>query len=428
MLPPTLDLGAMTLTPFDLFDADLPGFGLDSSSVRDFETELATTKADLTGAELDAFRTKYKATGFQRRVSSDLYRPALPFDTDEDGLTSADLSVLTSITEYATARGASVGFELIEDESDDPRSTDLTDVRSFGDQSEMTQSAIDSSEPNEPEINWINLTFRLGNVTGDVVVYDFTGNEVDVKVVERLGDHLQARIERVRAEGGPGLSNLILRLTPTSSQILNGLSRDSYLNIGANSVPTYYDIIDALERGQTWEDAIEERIQEARVDTPLSDQEASYQYLAYFRDNDTTTYPSAKEFEDIGYVYSTLYREVSVAAGSLEFTNLLDLFDSGGGVGNYELVEDFPTFGDESFASTLVQDDRVSFAAVARVDSRIAYIYINSPDQPEVATVAEQMLRTQIACLESPGERCAPMTMPEDLIPADRPRLAPPSG
>jgi hypothetical protein len=224
------------------------------------------------------------------------------------------------------------------------------------------------------------------------------------------------------------LSNQVLRLTPTVSQINNGLLRDRYLNIGLSSPPTYDDVVAALDGGKTWEEAIQERDVRGDSDDPLRDQPAKYQYFAYFRDNDSTEFPTPQEFESLGYVYVMLYQETSHSQAMTAYTGLLDSFDAGGGTGQYALDEDFPKFGDESFASFVVQDDRRSYAAVTRVGSRIAYIFFDVPDGPEVAPVAEVMMQAQLACLATPSERCTPMEIPDNLMPPERPVLNPPGG
>src|SRR3712207_5843100 len=76
---PGLDLAAMALTPIDLDDLGLPGFGQQTSAfltLQEQADQLATTGS--LGIDVEAVRSGLTTVGFQRRYGRQLGLPSRP--------------------------------------------------------------------------------------------------------------------------------------------------------------------------------------------------------------------------------------------------------------------------------------------------------------------------------------------------------------
>jgi hypothetical protein len=422
-----MDLAAMTLTPRDLDGVGLSGFGMSRGSHRDLETEVRIQTFEESADETASLRAKYEANDFRYRYISDLLRPVVPLQQQEDGDYDTDLRVSTGVTEYGTAEGAEAGFTLTEDESDDPNAQDVPDTRPFGEQSEMTRFSSFSSNLSTPPRYGLNLTFRLGNLVADVIVTDFTGTRPDPALIEQLGELLQARIEHVLADGAPGLSTRILRLDPIGGQINYGLTVDRYLGIGADNPPAFYEIIDAIAAGATLEEATGSPDTEG---TPSAgqDEPAAYQVFAYITDDSWPEPPTDEGLSTLGYLYVNLYDEVTPDGAAGRFADIRSAFSETPDPSQFRIVPDATEFGDESFTGVLSQDGWIFYAIVARVGTEIAYVYVGALDQPTAVPAIEDLMTAQLECLETSG-RCEPVAMPDALMVASgAPIIGPPEG
>src|SRR5215210_3175457 len=174
----TLDLAAMALTPSDLDDLGLPGFGQQTSAFLTLEeqAEQLASAANL-GMDADALGSRLAAAGFQRRYQRQLGLPAHP------GARPAQLRTFVApyIIEYASVDGAAAGIALLESEA----GTGMTDVpgtRVIGDRSEITRfrRLSDSGKPYQA----LDLTFQIGNLVAGVTVGEFEDREPNPATVE----------------------------------------------------------------------------------------------------------------------------------------------------------------------------------------------------------------------------------------------------
>ncbi len=197
-----LDLAAMALSPDDLAAVGMTGFGQRESAVLSL-AEQADQAAPGLASDPAAVRLALAQAGFERRYQRELGLPQRL-----DGASSRLQSFVTSyLLEYSSPEGAAAGFALLEAEPPDAKSRDLPGTREFGERSEITRLR-DSTASGEP-YRALDLTFQRGNLVAGVTIGEFGSREPDLLAVEALAARLLAKID---AGGGPGLSNLVVRL------------------------------------------------------------------------------------------------------------------------------------------------------------------------------------------------------------------------
>src|SRR5918995_1226333 len=130
---PPLDLAAMALTPLDLDDIGLTGFGQQTSAflgLKEQAEQYALTGAAMPSFESDAdeVRAALSAAGFQRRYPRQLGRLPRP------GAPPSRLRTFVApyVIEYATVEGGGAGFTLLESEPPDAEMKDVPGTRIIG--------------------------------------------------------------------------------------------------------------------------------------------------------------------------------------------------------------------------------------------------------------------------------------------------------
>src|SRR5215208_537547 len=136
----TLDLVAMALTPVDLDDIGLTGFGQQTSAFLDLEEQAEqVAHAGAIDPGMDEERAAVvsglAAAGFQQRYQRQLGLPAHP------GAPPSRLRTFVApyVIEYASVEGAATGFTLLETEGAGTGMTDVSGTRVVGDRSEITR-------------------------------------------------------------------------------------------------------------------------------------------------------------------------------------------------------------------------------------------------------------------------------------------------
>jgi N-acetylglucosamine-6-sulfatase len=235
----TLDLAAMALTPVDLDDIGLTGFGQQTSAFLTLEEQaeqLAST-ANL-GMDADALGSRLAAAGFQRRYQRQLSLPAHP------GARPSQLRTFVApyVIEYASGEGATTGFTLLETEALEAGAamTDVPGTRVIGDHSEITRfrRASDSGEPYRA----LDLTFQVDNLVAGVTLGEFDDRQPDMATVEALGELLLDKVRGGQAGSGPGLSSLALRLAGPDIETRS----DEYGRLDGQTFPNYSETPDEL--------------------------------------------------------------------------------------------------------------------------------------------------------------------------------------
>ena len=240
-----LDLAAMTLSPSDLAGVGLSGFGLaNRSSLRDAETDaLVESAGDVfeAGDRLAA----YEDAGFMSRYVGSLLRPRVPLVRYPSGLVAADIRVSTSVTEYASEAGAVSGYSFVADDQRDFGDVEVPTDTVFGDQSRVERST--GLDPESGDfLQRLDITFQLDNLVAEVSILDYLNVEPNLAVGEHLAHALRAKIESVRTNGGPGLSQQVLRLTPLFTWIEAGRLRDFYVRQAGMDEPTFGELASAI--------------------------------------------------------------------------------------------------------------------------------------------------------------------------------------
>jgi arylsulfatase A-like enzyme len=248
----TLDLAAMTLTPLDLDDIGLTGFGQQTSAFLDLEEQveqyaLAGTATPALNSDESEIRAALSAAGFQRRYQRQLGRPARP------GAPPSRLRTFVApyIIEYASVEGAGAGFTLLESEAPEAEMNDVPGTRAIGDRSEITR--FRRSTGNGDPYWALDLTFQVDNLVAGVTIGELGARQPDLATVEALGDLLLAKVRHGQVEGGPGLSNVLLRLKGPDIETRS----DEYGRLDGQILPNYGETPDELaDRASRYGDAL----------------------------------------------------------------------------------------------------------------------------------------------------------------------------
>ncbi len=126
----------MALTPIDLDDVGLTGFGQQTSEFLTLEEQVEQlVAAPSLGKDAEAIRAGLSGAGFQRRYQRQLGLPSRP------GAPPSRLRTFVApyVIEYASIEGAAAGFALLETEASDAGMKDVPGTGVIGDRSEITR-------------------------------------------------------------------------------------------------------------------------------------------------------------------------------------------------------------------------------------------------------------------------------------------------
>ena len=88
----------------------------------------------------------------------------------------------------------------------------------------------------------LNLTFQLGNLVAGLTIGEFGEREPDLATVGALGERLLTKARAGQAGGGPGLSNLVLRLAGPSVETRS----DEYGRLDGETFANYAETTEAF--------------------------------------------------------------------------------------------------------------------------------------------------------------------------------------
>lgn len=396
-----LDLSSLVLRPSDLADQGMEGFGLgNQSSARDVLTE---SMVQARGDEFEAARRlgAYREAGFRVRYVASMLRPRLPLTRLPSGLVTANARITSSVTEFASAEGAAASFALMEGDLDDVDGRDLPNARQIGEQSEVTLSRGREIETREP-FRRLELSFRTGNLIGEVTIVNYDTDPPELELIEDLGDLLLARIEEARADPSPQISTRVARIWPFEPWISEAAMRDYYVRLDGRAEPTFAEIVNGLERGLDLADASVPPIPDEAV-RPLD----TYLYW--------TPVGTGERLEIPLYVaWVDRYPSPQQATAALSaVTN-----DLGAG---YVDVQELPNItepigdGVRAFAYRYEGDPNFPVSGhlvIARIGEYLVRVQADGPDGVRRQGVAA-MARYQIACLESTDSFCLAIPVDE---------------
>jgi outer membrane protein assembly factor BamB len=250
----TLDLPAMTLTPADVDEAGLPGFGLAfvtqhttgwrslGDAAHDSPTQFADGLGELT---LDQLHYSLAQTGWLRQYRRILARP----DSHDPDL--VETSIFSEVAEFADAEGADTALTLFTSGGEAEASPD--DV--VGDRMEIRRDVLFKVGSR------LSIAFREGRLLGIVHVTRYATEEgAALGPALLLAHRFQERIAAGVAHPGPGLSNVLLRLatvaSPPDEEHYLRLDGETFPYFGesddsvASAAPAFRDSIDVYERVQ----------------------------------------------------------------------------------------------------------------------------------------------------------------------------------
>ncbi len=403
-----LDLAALTLRPRDLETLGLSGFGLaNQSSLRDAEAD-AILQAGGDSLEAAERLADYQQNGFRHRYVGSLLRPDVPLVRLPSGLVAAEQRISTSVAEYAAPDGAALSYAFMEGPLDDQPSQDLPGTRVIGDESEITRSTGNDVQTGDP-IQRLELTFRLGNLVGEVAIVDFDNVEPSLATIEQLAEaflhKLEVRddtIDPTSNDSSPQFSRRVLRITPLAPWIESGRLRDFYIRLDRFDEPTFAQIVAALREGR----------EVPLSATPIAEDSLSardtYMFWTPVGEGDPIQLPLYVTWLD----YFDSPEQASAA---------LDAVTTDLGPGYFdvrELAIIAEPVGDESrtFAYRYDGDptSRVrGYVVMARTGNVLARIQVDGPEGVRRDGVAA-LAKRQVACLEQP-EACGPVPMLEAL-------------
>jgi hypothetical protein len=379
-----LDLAAMALFPADI---DAPNFGAGSSRFEDAAVTAAdiATLAGLPEADVLA---ALQGFGYGRRYRLNLEQPfAEGVATPVGAPNPIARRIGTTVTEYATADGAAAGFDYLERETEaldvvHPEAQDLP-VTTIGDETDLTHYSAIATDTNLP-YQELNLTFRVGNLVGDVYYQDFTSQMPDTAEVEALAETLKARFEQVVAEGAPGLSSQSIRAEAATDY-------DGYLVLDGNVIPAVGESAEAIT-------ALRESLGEATAVYTVQQPLGEAPYLAVW----LYQFPSA----DSAAAWLAGDPTAPMAVSDANYVDVVE-------------APDAATIGEESRVysygySLDAETTSLGFAIFTRVGDTVARVQIDSlPDVPQ--SVVQELAAVQAMCLES-GECLYPVVNPAPLL------------
>src|SRR5215218_6790636 len=244
----TLDLAAMALTPFDLDDVGLTGFGQQTSEFLTLEEQVEQlAAAPSLDKDAEAIRAGLSVAGFQRRYQRQLGLPSWP------GSPPSRLRTFVApyVIEYASIEGAAAGFALLETEASYAGMKDVPGTGVIGDRSEITyfRRVSDNREPYRA----LDLTFQVDNLVAGLTGGEFGGREPDLATVEALGELLLGKVRRGQSGSRPGLNNLAQRLAGPDIETRS----DEYGRLDGQTLPNYGETPDELaDRAERYGDAV----------------------------------------------------------------------------------------------------------------------------------------------------------------------------
>jgi len=283
--------------------------------------------------------------------------------------------------------GAAEGFAFLEDESDLPDYTDIPEGEGIADESEAT---VGSGEDADGEFEELDLSFRTGNITGGVSVYDYTGNTPDVDVSIELVETMLDRIDDVLDGDTPHLGAMIARMEGDG---LPPLTSMNYPILDGEGEPVVGEMPEEFEkRMESFGNA--EHVLFVNQSIPgESDDARPYQYGVFLLE-------FSSDDDAVAYVENTL----DVIEGNDDNSDVVE-------------NEDVGEYGDLTRAYTYTSTANDTESTVDRmyvvIDNYVVNNYVVN-DSVENGVV-EQLAAEQVACVEDGG--CDDtLPVPDDLL------------
>jgi hypothetical protein len=231
-----LDLSAMLLTPLDLADAGLEGYGYAWGGTDTLDGEYASLISF--EDEVDETLDVLDEAGF---VQDRWALLDLPSEEDPD---FAARRVGVFIDEYTGTDGLSEVMEIYLNFGNEIEETSGT----IGDESFIT-GYTDTDSDTGVDVTALVVVFRYENQIGQINVSDYATQSPDIEPtteeIEALAERLFERMVEVREEGSPGIEHQLLRFE--SDGQLVSYSADYYIRLDDTLFPRFGQDEELLE-------------------------------------------------------------------------------------------------------------------------------------------------------------------------------------
>lgn len=386
-----LDLPAMALTPADLAEAGFPGYRLlDGQLVG--PAKLAGVLGDWTDQITnDDLRGILEDDGLRRGFEFDLRLQQQP----DDPRSPAVRDLYNSVYEFAGAGGARKAFSYLSklsSESDGIAVQPLSGEDRIGDNSALVRTEFTVGTHQTQELVFM---FRAGRIIALIRTWDYTGEEPPIADAQAMATPLLERVETALAGETPGLGPRVLRLA--SGEI----RRDGYFRRDGEDLPPSGESADDLAGRRAF----------AGNATDM------YEFIERLQIDD-------RDFDGVVFYGIRLYLFPDTASAKNWFDNQRAEPAAGPNarhmaVHDLTVIEDAPTFGDESFTLSYTTEESDGYTTdVVETRLRIGTVTADldvslRADYPLIAA-AEAMTARQVACLGD-AECLDPVTVADAL-------------
>ncbi len=245
---PPLDLAAIALTPDDLVDEGLDGFGVDASVLGSGESAarlIAVYRDQYDGEWAEA----WSASDATRVHVLPLFQPVEPGDPDR-GFANI---VFCYALEYEDDEAAESGFADLVDAWGTGSTQEEETGAEVGDERASFRPQGDDPSSGNPD-GRTDLFFRTGPLVLGVSLLSGVGS-ARTDTVEALAERLAARADTVVAGDAPGLSSQVLRLE-LGDVFPRYLAADHYRAIGGTDLRQMTDTDESLSKRQARDEAL----------------------------------------------------------------------------------------------------------------------------------------------------------------------------
>lgn len=366
-----LDLAALALTPDDLRDEGLEGFGISDGQTLS-PSSAAASVAFERDIPADDVEDGFADAGLVRAYE-------LRLDLPGSGDVPAQ-SIRSTLREFADEDGAADAFATLTDWEHSQAESESLDLPDLGDDSALIHLTGTTNQP----FLALDLTVWTGRFVAAVRLVDFTGDDPSESDVEHLATRLVDRIEAGSETETAQLERQTLRLSGD----------------GVSPISDYYTATDGRPRataGQSASDVAADA--EDLSDAGMTDEYFARQQVATFGTptRDTYFYSSVQQFFDEDAASAYLQATEDRLADD-------DTFD------DLEQIEGLREYGDDSIAfgqtyhvasEDLVLQYEMYFV---QVGSKVADIELIAPDWTPYGAL-EDLAAAQAECLEQ--DACA---------------------
>ncbi len=222
----SVDLAALGLTPEDLEDVGLEGYGTDYGVLQS-TAEFAASVARRDGYSPEEALDAIKEMGLLRTYTLPL---SLPIEGGrfEDAATAG---VWFTIIEFDTEANAALMFEMADDDIKSGNREVVEGTQQIGEDSILSRSDGEEEDTGDPWSD-VMLVFNAGTYYVVVDVFDFARDgefaapaKPTISVVEGLGEILLERIESAGNEPFPELGTQVLRMTAEDGSVVTVADR-----------------------------------------------------------------------------------------------------------------------------------------------------------------------------------------------------------